>query len=294
MPVKGKGGSQLIGIYVRVSTEDQAVRGYSIPGQIRECKALAGQKPAIIFADEGLSGDSLDRPALAKLRQAVREGKIKEVICLDPDRLSRKLLNQLLLTDEFDRHGVRLRFVNGDYSKTPEGTLFYALRGAISEFEKAKITERMCRGRREKAKQGKVLRDFQIYGYDYDKERETLRINQAEAEVVQEIFQRFLNPPPGAAGLSGIARWLNERGIPTKRGAKKWHRQVIRQILTNPTYVGRFYHNKWAATPQGVRLRPKEEWILVPCPPIIDESTFEQVQACFGKALQNASVKLKF
>jgi len=247
-----------------------------------------------VFADEGLSGDSLNRPALMELRQQVRAGKIKEVICLDPDRLSRKLLNQLLITDEFERHGVQLRFVNGDYSKTPEGTLFYALRGAISEFEKAKITERMCRGRREKAKQGKILRDFQIYGYDYDPDREALVINPQEAEVVRAIFALFLNPPAGVKGLSGIARFLTKQGIPTKRRAQKWHRQVVRQILTNQTYVGRFFHNKWASTPQGIRLRPREEWIMVPCPAIVDTETFAQVQerlAAHRRA--RPSVKLK-
>ena len=129
---------------------------------------------------------------------------------------------------------MELRFVNGDYSKTPEGTLFYALRGAISEFEKAKITERMCRGRREKAKQGKILRDFHVYGYDYDRERAALVVNQAEAQVVRDIFRWFLDPPKDAVGLSGIARLLTERGIPTKRGAPRWHRQVVRQILSNP------------------------------------------------------------
>lgn len=295
MPVKEKGGSQLVGIYVRVSTEDQARHGYSIPAQIRECRALAGQKKVIIFADAGMSGDSLDRPGLTRLRQQIREGKIKEVICLDPDRLSRKLLNQLLITEEFERWGVELRFVNGDYSKTPEGTLFYALRGAISEFEKAKITERMCRGRREKAKQGKVLRDFHIYGYSYDKERHMLVVNPAEAQVVKDIFHWFLHPPPGVEGISGIARLLTERGVPTKRGAKKWHRQVVRQILTNPTYVGKFYHNKWASTPQGIRLRPREEWILVPCPAIIDGDTFAAVQARLARRAEgDVSVKLKF
>ncbi|MGI6147774.1 MAG: recombinase family protein [Limnochordia bacterium] len=279
---------------MRVSTEDQARRGYSIPAQIRECRALAGKNQAIIFADEGLSGDSLDRPALTEMRRRIRAGEIKEVICLDPDRLSRRLLNQLLLTDEFERYGVELRFVNGDYSKTPEGTLFYALRGAISEFEKAKITERMCRGRREKAKQGKILRDFHVYGYDYDRERAALVVNQAEAQVVRDIFRWFLDPPKDAVGLSGIARLLTERGIPTKRGAPRWHRQVVRQILSNPTYIGQFYHNKWSVTPQGIRLRPREEWILVACPAIIDHTTFEAVQTRLEKGHARVSVKLRF
>jgi site-specific DNA recombinase len=82
------------------------------------------------------------------------------IICLDSDRCSRKLMNQLIIMDEFDKRGVELIFVNGEYSKTPEGNLFYSMRGAIAEFEKSKINERMSRGRKEKARQGNQTNGF--------------------------------------------------------------------------------------------------------------------------------------
>lgn len=269
----------LIGIYARVSTEEQAKHGFSITAQIRECQKLAGDEPTLIFADEGASGETLNRPALELLRQKTSSGEVRKVICLDPDRLSRKLLHQLLLTEEWEKQNVDLVFVNGDYSKTPEGNLFYALRGAISEFEKAKINERMCRGRREKARQGRVLRDFQIYGYDFDPKTEQLVINPREAQVVRQIFSWFVDPPPGIRGMAGIARALTAAGVPTKRGARRWHRQVVRQILSNRTYIGEFYQNKWDTTNHRVRLRPQEEWILIPCPRIIDPQLFAEVQS---------------
>jgi site-specific DNA recombinase len=268
----------LIAIYARVSTEEQAKHGFSIAAQIRECRRLAGGAEALVFTDEGVSGETLARPALEELRKRIEAGEVQEVVCLDPDRLSRKLLHQLLLTEEWDRLGVRLVFVNGDYSRTPEGNLFYALRGAISEFEKAKINERMCRGRREKARQGRVLRDFQIYGYDFDPNTEQLVVNEEEAEVVRRIFKWFLQPPPGITGMAGIARALTEAQVPTKRGAAKWHRQVVRQILSNRTYLGEFYQNKWDTSGGRVRLRPQQEWILIPCPPIISPEMFTAVQ----------------
>lgn len=265
-------------IYARVSTEEQAKHGFSIAAQIRECAKLAGEGQWQVFADEGISGETLNRPALEKLRQSIEAGEIREVICLDPDRLSRKLLHQLLLTEEWDRHGVRLVFVHGSYAKTPEGNLFYALRGAISEFEKAKINERMCRGRREKARQGRVLRDFRIFGYDFDPRTEQLIINEEEAAVVRQIFSWFLHPPPGMRGIAGIARALTRAQVPTKRGAAKWHRQVVRQILSNRTYIGEFYQNKWDTSRGKVMLRPRDEWILIPCPPIITPEVFDRAQ----------------
>jgi site-specific DNA recombinase len=279
----------MVGIYARVSTEEQAKSGFSLDDQIRECRKKAGTLDVVVYVDD-MSGEFLDRPALTKLRQDVKDGVITKIICLDPDRLSRKLMNQLLITDEFDKRGIELVFVNGEYAKTPEGQLFYSMRGAIAEFEKAKINERMSRGRREKARQGRVLRDFQIYGYSYDPEKEQMIVNEGEAAVVRLIFDLFTQPNELVQGMNGIAKYLTEKGIPTKRGARVWHRQVVRQLLMNEAYIGRFYQNRWNTegmlgnkfrnSEEKVRMRqrPQEEWIQLSCPAIIDEVKFEHAQ----------------
>lgn len=279
----------MIGIYARVSTEEQAKSGFSLQDQVRECRKKAGTNEVREYIDD-ISGEFLDRPALSKLRQDVREGLVQKVICLDPDRLSRKLMNQLLITDEFDKRGVELVFVNGEYAKTPEGQLFYSMRGAIAEFEKAKINERMSRGRREKARQGRVLRDFKIFGYAYNPETEKVVIKEDEAAVVRLIFDLFTQPNELVRGINGIAKYLTDKGVPTKRGADVWHRQVVRQILMNEAYIGKFFQNRWntegmlgnrfrsADEKVRMRQRPKEEWILIPCPPIVEEITFEHAQ----------------
>lgn len=279
----------MIGIYARVSTEEQAKSGFSLESQVRECRKKAGSSECKEYIDEGISGEFLDRPALSRLRQDVRDGLITKIVCFDPDRLSRKLMNQLLITEEFDRRSVELVFVNGEYARTPEGQLFYSMRGAIAEFEKAKINERMSRGRKEKARQGKVLRDFQVYGYSYDKETEQMVINEEEAAVVRLIFDLFTKPGK-VQGMNGIAHYLTKEGIPTKKGKSVWHRQVVRQILMNEAYIGEFYQNRWNTEgmlgnkhkdpDERVRMkeRPREEWIQVPCPAIIDNEQFEYAQ----------------
>ncbi|WP_029097385.1 recombinase family protein [Brevibacillus thermoruber] len=279
----------MVGIYARVSTEEQARSGFSLDDQIRECRKKAGTREVVEYVDD-VSGEFLDRPALTKLRQDVKEGLITKVICLDPDRLSRKLMNQLIITDEFDKRGVELVFVNGEYAKTPEGQLFYSMRGAIAEFEKAKINERMSRGRKEKARQGRVLRDFKIYGYGYDPTTEQMVVKEDEAVVIRLIFDLFTQPNDLVQGINGIAKYLTDKRVPTKRGADVWHRQVVRQILMNEAYIGKFYQNRWntegmlgnrfRSLEERVRMRqrPKEEWILLPCPAIVDESTFVHAQ----------------
>lgn len=279
----------MIGIYARVSTEEQARSGYSLKEQLRACREKGATSDVIEYVDEGLSGEYLDRPALTRLRKDVREGIIKVVICLDPDRLSRKLMNQLILSEEIEKK-AQIFFVNGEYQRTPEGMLFYQMRGAIAEFEKAKITERMSRGRREKARQGKVLRDFQVYGYGYDKENEQFVINDYEAKVVKLIFELFTKPNELIRGINGIAKYLTNQGIPTKKNAKQWHRQVVRQILMNQAYIGEFYQNRWNTEGMlgnrykndmdkvKMKERPKEEWIHVPSPIIIDDEQFQHTQ----------------
>jgi len=239
------------------------------------------------------------------MREDVREGIISKIICLDPDRLSGKLMNQLIITDEFDRRGIELIFVNGEYSKTPEGNLFYSMRGAIAGFEKSKINERMSRGRREKARQGKVLRDFQVYGYRYDKESEQFIVDEDEAAIVSLIFDLFTQPNTMVQGLNGIALYLTSNGVPTKRGASVWHHQVVRQIMMNRAYIGEFYQNRWNTEGMlgnkhrkddekvPMKERPKNEWILIPCPAIIDESQFEHAQRLLSESRRRWAQKSK-
>ncbi|MGG4035867.1 recombinase family protein [Paenibacillus cisolokensis] len=290
----------MIGIYVRVSTEEQAKSGYSMPDQIRECKKKAGTDDVREYVDDGYSGEFLERPGLEQLRRDVRDGIIHKVIILDPDRWSRNLLKQLIVTDEIEKNAT-IEFVNGNYDKTPEGRLFYQMRGAISEFEKAKIAERMSRGRREKARQGRVLRDFRIYGYSFDDEKKTFIINPEEEKIVKLIFDLFTKPNEIAKGINGIARYLTENGVPTKRGAAVWHKQVVRQILMNETYTGAFYQNKWNTEGMignkylsddekiRIRERPKEEWIRIEVPAIISEFQFEQAQKLLSESRRRFS-----
>lgn len=283
----------MIAVYVRVSTEDQARKGFSLSDQLLECRKKAGEGEEIReYIDEAKSGEFMDRPALARLRQDTRDGLITKVVCMDPDRWSRKLLNQLIITEEIEKR-AELVFVNGDYQDTPEGKLFYQMRGAISEFEKAKINERMSRGRRQKARQGKVVRDYGIYGYDYDAQSGGLLINPYEAKVVRLIFELFTGKDRSAQGINGIAIFLTDKGIPTKRGRGTgvWHRQVVRQMLMNRTYIGEFYQNRWntegmlgnryrkAEDKISMTERPREEWILIPCPAIVDNRIFEYAQS---------------
>ena len=286
-----------VAIYVRVSTEEQAKHGYSLTEQLERCRAIVDQDSDIIeYIEDGVTGEFLERPELTRLREDVAKGLVDEVVCYDPDRWSRKLVNQLIITEEIEKK-AKLTFVNHDYKNTPEGILFYQMRGAFAEFEKAKITERMSSGRLRKAKEGKVVKDSKLYGYKYNKEKCTYEIFEPEAKIVRLIFDLLVNPQGRVKGVNGIAHYLTDMGIPTKRGAKKWHRQVVRQILMNEAYTGILYQNKLDTRGMlrnkfvtdknekiQAKIRSKEEWIPVEIPAIIDRNTFEVAQRILGEA----------
>lgn len=279
----------MIAIYVRVSTEEQSVKGYSVRSQIDECMLKAGTTDVLKYVDDGFSGELLARPELNRLREDMNEGIISKLVCYDPDRLSRKLLNQLLIDDEIRKNNVELIFVNGEYANSPEGQLFFSMRGAISEFEKAKIKERTSSGRRRKAQEGYVVKDSGLFGYDYDSNAHTYVINKDEAKIVQMIFHYFTDPQTMFRGINGIAKHLTDLSIPTARGGKVWHRQVVRQILLNESYTGTYYQNKYDTEGDYVnkqagepyepgKLRPREEWIEMNIPRIIPQEQYEFAQ----------------
>ncbi|RDV82974.1 recombinase family protein [Ammonifex thiophilus] len=268
-------------IYVRVSTEEQALHGYSLAEQREACRKKAeelGAEAVVEFADEGHSGAVLERPGLTALREAVARGEVDLIVVRDPDRLSRKLAHQLLLTEEFERAGVRLEFVEYEWRDTPEGRLFYSIRGAIAEYEREKIRDRTVRGKLTKAKQGKIPHRFHVYGYDYDPETGEVKINEEEARILKQVFDWFVNED---IGTTGIAKRLNALGVPSKNGGK-WYQTVVANVLSNPTYTGTWFFNRRdCSVPRRGRdypLKPEEEWIPIPVPPIIDPETFEQAQ----------------
>src|SRR6266850_213039 len=103
-------------IYARVSTEDQG-KGFSIPTQIEACQKLAEREgytvpEAYVLIDEGISGTTMDRPGLRRLRELVQTQALAAAIVYDPDRLSRNLGHQLLLAEEFERANVQMLIVS--------------------------------------------------------------------------------------------------------------------------------------------------------------------------------------
>lgn len=109
-------------IYARVSTDAQAERGYSIPGQLRACREYASKTGATViqeFTDEGISGAKTERPGLDRLRAMIVEGQADMVIANDRDRLARNLGFFLLLLEEWHKAGIESTLSTVGRSRIP-------------------------------------------------------------------------------------------------------------------------------------------------------------------------------
>jgi len=264
-------------IYIRVSTDDQVKYGYSIAEQREACCSRAkemGAKEVLIFSDEGVSGVILERPGLNELREAARESRFQILVVRDPDRLSRKLAHQLLITEELERHNIKLEFLDFDWKDNPEGRLFYSIRGAIAEYEREKIRDRMRRGKDQKAKQGGIPINFDVFGYQYNPETGIVSYREQEKKTVINIFNWFTCED---MGVNGVAKRLNEMGIPTRRGGEMWHRQVVKQILTNTVYIG-----VWSYKGMSIQV-----------PAILDENLFKRAQKKLKESRRLYAGKIK-
>src|SRR5438445_9447814 len=239
-------GQSLAAIYARVSTTDQADKGYSLPPQLEACQAMAWQEgytvpDTHVFVDD-YTDTSLNRPQFTQLRDLVRQRLVQAVFVHDLDRLSRKLAHQLLLSDEFEQSGVGLRIVTmPEGATTPEAQLLSNVRGIIAEYERAKILERTARGRRGRAQAGHVTYGCRTLGYVYVKHADKSEyydpdenkchacgqkgdrgacyvVHPEEAALVQRIFRLCVED-----GLSSyaIAELLTREGVPTPLGQRR-------------------------------------------------------------------------
>ena len=284
-------------LYARVSTEEQSVSGYSIQAQIKACKdryASMNITDVAEYIDDGYSGEFIERPALDRLRADMRAKKISRIMFYDPDRMSRNLTVQLILADEIEKAEVELLFCTGDYDASPEGRLFFSMKGAISAYEKAKIRERTMSGKRAKARAGKLTFNDSPIGYEYDSAICNYIINPIEAKTIKLIFNMYMAENIGVIKLSIK---LKAMGVQTKRG--NWFSGgTVYKILKNEMYCGtkqafQTYDKKISQYKVKEIKRDSSEWIAIPVPAIITRDQWESVQEKMGQNKTLASRKAK-
>jgi site-specific DNA recombinase len=272
-------------IYARVSTEEQAKTGYGIDSQLQACRAKFAEMGITIdkeYVDEGYSGEFIDRPEMDKLREDLYNGLIGEddlIGVYDPDRVARNLTHMLLVADEVEKAGAKLTFVTGDYDVSPEGKMFFSIRGAIAAFEKAKIRERTTRGKRTKALGGKIVQNAYPYGFGWDNVKCLYTINEKEAEAVRAMFDLCIKEKLGAFRISEELTKLNF----FNRKKEPFNASHIRNIFDNPMYCGEYHQFNLSCKQIGQRKikttkAPIENHVIITIPAIVSRETWEAVQ----------------
>ena len=277
-------------IYLRVSTDMQEREGTSLETQARECVEYAesaGWTVVRIIRDVA-SGASLDRPGIEEVRRTLCDGACDVLLAHAVDRLSRNQNHVGVLLDEAEEAGVRLDFVTEEFEQTLVGQFILAARAFVAATEREKIVERTVRGKKERARNGRLPQATGkgCYGYTYVPETGRRDLNPVQAPIVVRIFDEFVR----GKGVSRITAELNADGIPTFTG-KRWYPITVHRILRNETYTGRTVFGKTGTRMvrrpgrkrrvREVYARPENERIEIAgaSPPIVSSELFERARA---------------
>ena len=279
---------KLIAIYCRVSTEEQSENGYSIDEQERLLEEWCKKMGYVIYkcySDRGISGKNIkDRPALKELLSDAKAGKFDMVISWKINRLSRKLEDVLKIVNLLEKNNITFKSYSEPFeTDTPAGRMQFQMMALIGEFERGTIAQNVKMGMIAKAKSGNWC-GGRVLGYDLvpnnspeeeKKGKNKLKINEKEAEIVRFIFNEYSK----GKGYKAITNQINKLGYKTKKG-NDFSVGSIRDILTNPVYIGEIRYNvrqNWSEkrrrniNPNPIRVKGKHE-------AIIDRELWDKVQ----------------
>lgn len=263
----------IVGIYVRVSTLEQAKEGYSIGEQTDRLKKYCDAhdwKIFKVYTDAGYSGKDIDRPALKNMIRDVKAHKIEMVLVYKLDRLSRSQKDTLMLIEDvFLKNDVNFNSMKENFdTSTPFGRAMIGILAVFAQLEREQIKERMEMGKDARAKEGLWSGgQFMPYGYDYIDHK--LTINEYEAMQLKLMYQYMID------GIScyKIAEKLNEKGFYPRTG--RWTEIAVRRVISS-----------WA--PNGY-IKYKQKWYKGIHEKIVDDVTFAKVQ----KSMEKRSIVYK-
>ena len=278
-----------VAIYSRVSTIEQAEEGYSIDEQerllIEWCNKM-GYEVYKCYADRGISGtDIKSRPSLKELLSEAEENKFDMVLSWKINRISRKLEDVLKIVNLLENNNISFKSYSEPFeTNTPAGKMQFQIMALIGEFERGTIAQNVKMGMCAKARAGEWC-GGRVLGYDLvqmekqsgaKRTKTKLVINEKEAEAVRFIFNEYGN----GKGYKAITNQLNKLGHKTKLG-NNFSVGSIREILTNPVYIGKVRYNVRQNWSEKRRRNINANPIITDGihEAIIDETLWDKVQA---------------
>ena len=226
----------LVDLYIRVSTTEQALEGYSVAEQehrLRQYCAAMGHRIHKVHIDAGFSGASLDRPGIKETIKDVQQHLVRRVIVWKLDRLSRSQKDTLImLEDVFLENGCDfISMMESFDTSTSFGRAIVGILAAFAQLERENIKERTMMGRQARLAKGHYNSSRPPLGYSFIPGSNDLQVDPYQAAIVREIFRLFLS----GTSINAIARKMEEK-YPTVR---TWNNTMIRRTLKNPVYIGK-------------------------------------------------------
>lgn len=248
-----------VALYIRVSTDEQAINGDSLRTQREELTKFALKNNYHIYdiyEDDGFSATNLKRPALQRMLEDVRNGKINRILITKLDRLSRGVRNYYKILDVLDEHGVYWSTAFEKYdSSTANGRLHINIMLSVAENESAQTSERIRSVFKTKLQSKEIISGKIPVGYK--KEGKKLIIDEDKKQVVIDIYNNYLKTASIYKTFSTLPQYnLNYRRTAT--------------MLKNKLYL-------------GIKTTKYGEEIDGFCEPIIDQETFYKVQNLLSK-----------
>lgn len=263
---------QRCAIYTRKSSEEGLEQDFnSLHAQREACEAFiqsqAGEGWRLIkhhYDDGGLSGATLERPALQRLLSNIQERMVDVVVVYKVDRLTRSLADFAKMVEVFDAHGVSFVAVTQQFNTTTSmGRLTLNVLLSFAQFEREVTGERIRDKIAASKRKGMWMGGYPPLGYDVHEHQ--LVINQAEAATVRQLFARYLEL--GSVRLLKAA--LDRDGIRSKRrvsargresGGQSFSRGALYNLLSNPLYVGEIRHRGASYPGQHAPIIERELW----------------------------------
>ena len=263
-------------IYARVSDKSQDGEDKtSIAEQKGDMEAYCESKGLTITAryQEVGRGWSKKRPEFQRMLADARRGRFDTIVCWKSDRLSRGMYPAAALMEVVEAHQIRLEAVlDAIDMKT------FGLMAAIGKIELDNFRERSTMGKRGTAKQGRVPTGGVPYGYRIGDDGR-FEVVEEQAEVVRRIFRMYVDERMGSYS---IAVRLTDEGVPTQSGKTLWFQSRVHHILRNATYTGTWVYGRYrhVSTEDGMKVydQPKDTWIEIPVPQVVDDETWSRAQ----------------
>lgn len=281
-----------IGIWIRVSTEDQA-QSDSPEHHEHRAKSYAELKQWQVIETyhlEAVSGKSVINHSEAKrMLVDVQKGHITGLIFSKLARLARNTRELLEIADIFQKYNADLISLEENVdTSSPAGRFFYTLIAGMAEWERAEIGSRIKASVSVRAKLGKSLGGEAPYGYKW--ENKELLLNPDEAPVRKLIHELFAQNKRKRT----VAKLLTDQGYRTRRG-DNFSDVSIDRMLRDPIVKGmrRVNYTESTGEKKGWKLKPKEEWIFIEVPRIISDELWNNCNVILDDMAKNGKVRRK-